>query len=561
MRIYLRTAPSWLLLGALVGAAIGLFQASEVWPRLSQSNVAHRVAMGWLIALIASPLVAVIVARRSALRLGGPTGPWRRAGRAALGVIAIAPAAIWLNSLAPSPVGPELARVGRPIGDTRPNIVLISIDALRPDHLGAYGGPPGLTPNLDAFAKEAALYNAAYAAAPWTLPSFGTIFTSRPPSECGLKSSATEGCDWYTHRARLPESVPLLSERLHDAGYVTAAELTNPFLAEQRGWARGFDYFRNEDIPNVHTLVTSRTARAETVTENARLWLRLNARGPFFLWVHYLDPHAPYDSPETPSELRARYPDEWDTGWEYWCDHREEMPRDVQMQYAEFRRAMYAEEVRYADRWFGALMKDLRRTAGYQRSLVIVTSDHGEELFEHEGFDHGHSMHEELLWVPLLVKWPEGRGRARRVGTTVGLIDLAPTILEIAGAQPLDGARGRVLPMRDGEPGDHVYSEAVLHGAEQTALTTAELKVICRPSVTTAAPTFEVYDRRRDRDEQHDMSGLSAAADLTERLWALTEAARQTAVRWHSGLETADAPLGLDAATERKLQALGYLGR
>jgi arylsulfatase A-like enzyme len=560
MRIYLAVARNCLLLGTVAGGALGFSQMSEVWLRLSYANLAHKVAMGWLIGLLVSPAVAAIIARRS----GRPTvrAPtlWRTASKAVLGAVSLAPAAVWVNAALPAGIGSESARVGRPIGDDRPNIVLITIDALRPDHLGVYGSSLGLTPNLDAFAEEATRYDAAYAAAPWTLPSFGTIFTSRPPSECGLKTPAVYGGDWYVHRARLPEGVPLLSERLRAAGYVTAAELTNPFLAEHRGWSRGFGDFRNEDIPNVSTLVTSRTARAETVTENARLWLKLNPRGPFFLWVHYLDPHAPYDAPDTPAELRAQYPQEWRTSWEHGRDHRSEMSSETQLQYTEFRRAMYGEEVRYADRWFGELLKELKRTRRYERSLVIVTSDHGEELFDHDGFDHGHTMYEELLWVPLLVKWPEGSICDERVGQTVGLMDLAPTILSFAGAQPLEGARGHALPTADGGPGEHVYSEAVLHGAEQTALTTPERKVICHLSENPGEPRFEVYDRRRDRGEQHDIAQVPAGAEVTARLWELTKAAQRSAAQWQSDAEKADSELRLDPETRRKLRALGYVG-
>jgi len=345
---------------------------------------------------------------------------------------------------------------------------------------------------------------------------------------------------------------------LQGAGYATAAELTNPFLVEQRGWGRGFDHFRNEDLPNASLLLTSRTARADTVTRNARLWLKLNPRAPYFLWVHYLDPHAPYDSPDTPTEVRAGYPAEWDTGLWYWHEHKEEMSAEEVSRYTEFRRAMYAEEVRYADRWVGELLGDLKRSGEYGRSLVIISADHGEEFYEHGGFDHGHSMHEELLWVPLLVKWPEGWSASRDVEQMVGLADLAGTVLEAARGEPMEGMRVGALPMGDSGRGEEVYSEAVLHGPEQTALTTDRYKAIYHPHREAGAVRFEVYDRERDRGERHSLAGERFTAEVRERLMARTESAQSFAARWEA--EEGAARAVLDEEAERRLRALGYMG-
>ena len=125
---------------------------------------------------------------------------------------------------------------------------------------------------------------------------------------------------------------------------------------------------------------------------------------------------------------------------------------ETRARYQEFCRKMYAEEVRYVDRWFGDLLAQIRDADWYESSLVVVTSDHGEELFDHGGFEHGHSMHEELLRVPLLVKWPTAAEADEQVSQTVGLVDLAPTFLEFAGAPPMPDQSGTHLAVPRSRP-------------------------------------------------------------------------------------------------------------
>ena len=560
MRSYFASLRIAGLAGAVLGLAVGLLDWSSVWPRLSLLLVVRAAALGWLAGAILSPALGWSLSRRGPAP-GRPVRASRRVARHVVTVLGLAPAVVWLAALLPNASLRHVMSGARAPDEGRPNLVLITIDALRADHVGVYGNPDGLTPNLDAFARDATRYDAAYASSPWTLPSFGAVLTSRPPSECGLKIAAPKSHTWYTGEAALPEEVPVLSEQLRRAGYATAAELTNPFLARKRGFKRGFDHFRNEDGPEVGSLTTSNTARAHTVTKNACLWLRMNRRKPFFLWVHYLDPHAPYDSPDTPEKTRADYPQEWRTGRLYWYDNMREVPENTKSRYAGFCRATYAEEVRYADRWAGGLLAELRRLGLYENSLVVITADHGEELFDHDGFEHGHSTHEEVLRVPLLVKWPSGRRAAQQVARTVGLVDLAPTFLAAAEADPMEGVWGRPLPMEDGASAGEVYSEGLLYGREQTAFTGEEYKVIYHPYAGDGEARFEVYNRRRDRAEHHDVGDTGAAAALKERLQAYTEAADSAAREWHPDVAGGGSGESqLDEHTRRKLRSLGYLG-
>lgn len=548
----------WVKIGGLSGSLLGLavvaHQRTPVWPRLSLMVSLRATALGWLIGIAVCALAGWALSRRAREAVARPRSGWRRAGSAALTVGFLAPAVIWMAAVPNGLVRRTLVGGGGP-WDARPNLVLITIDALRADHLGAYGDSAGLTLNIDRFAAEATRYDSAYAAAPWTLPSFGAMFTSLPPSECGLKTTARELEEWYVWTAKLPGEIPLLSERLQRAGYTTAAEITNPFLAGERGWGRGFDYFRNEDGSLVGNILT----RADTVTENSLSWLALNPSRPFFLWVHYMDPHAPYSSPDTPPELRAKYPPTWLTRRPHWHEEMQYEDEETRARYQEFCRMMYAEEVRYADRWVGELLRGLKEAGLYHNSLVVITSDHGEELFDHGQFEHGHSMHEEVLRVPLLIKMPEGRPADPVVTQTVGLAALGQTFLELAGADPSGPAGETRIPLRDGAPGAEVYSEGMLYGLEMTALTSDDYKIMFHPYGDSAERRFEVYDRKSDRGEHHDLAGTAVASGLREQLERRTEAARLASAQWErrgGSFRSID----LSEESQSKLRTLGYLG-
>ncbi len=542
--------------GAVVGFLLGQSQWCEVWPELTRLNAAWTTAMGWFAGIVVGLLGAGGLGLRRPASRKPAAGLWQRLLRGSAVALALAPGTVLVTVAFPRGVVRETGPVRRLLGDRRPNIVLIGIDALRADHLGAYGSQAGLTPNLDAFAREATVYQAAYSASSWTLPSYGAFFCCERPSACVDMPPGGVPDREYAERARLFANVSTLPEHLRMAGYRTAAELTNPFLGESRGWKRGFDYFRNEDGPNPDDLLTSKTARADVVTENAKAWLKLNRCEPFFLWVHYLDPHTPYDAPDTPAALRETYPRRWKTSRSYWDENMRDGTPHVRQQYAQYCRAMYAEEVRYVDRWVGELLSELRRDGTYDRSIIVITADHGEELFDHGQFEHGHSMHEEVLRVPLMVKWPKSFQADRTVSQTVALTDVAITLLELAGRRPIGDGRARPLARRGGIPGGAVYSEGTLHGASQTALTTDEYKVIYRPPVGGRVAEFEVYDRRLDRLEQHDLAPSDAAAGLRERLKALAEQAAAASER--QGTHSRPSVVISDRE-RRRLESLGYL--
>jgi len=556
MQSYMRALRAGAVLGAVLGAAIGAYKGSWLWPGQSLMMILRAAGLGWLIGIAASPILGLVVSRRAVSPRGGGRRPWRRVGGGVLTALALAPAALWVTVMLPDGYMRRAMQPGRRTGDERPNLLLITIDALRADHVGAYGSDRGLTPNLDAFAAEATRYDAAYVSSPWTLPSFGTIFSTLPPSGCGLKTTLERMHNWYLYSAKLPETARLFPEDLRDAGYVTAAELTNCFLAPERGWDKAFDYFRNEDGPELGAILT----RADTVTKNALAWLRLHRREPFFLWIHYLDPHVPYNSPDTPKDLRAQYPSNWLTRREYWYGKMVQQDEETKRLYGDFCRAMYAEEVRFADRWVGKLLAGIKAAGLWDSSLIVITSDHGEELFDHGHFEHGHSLYEEVLRVPLLVKWPRGFESDEEVMQTVGLIALGPTFLDAAGL-PSEKTSVRPLPQRDGEADMEVFSEGMFWGTERTALTTGDYKIIYHPHRTSDLPVIEVYDRRDDRSEHHDLASDPAeGAPFRDRLAALTAESETAAKRWKPSGKREFRGIDLSDATREKLRTLGYIG-
>ncbi len=547
MRRHLLAAGGLALLGLALGVVWAEHRETLLWPRLEELARYRGGALGWTAGAALGVLLSWLLPRRAS------AGSARRPllGWAFLLVLALAPLGVAV--VQPRGTLSQALALPRRASGARPNIILITVDSLRADHLGAYGDRRGLTPALDAFAAESSVYESAYAAAPWTLASLGSLFTLQPPSRVGVKAPPGEREPWYWRQAALTATAPLLSERLRAAGYVTAAEPTNPFLEAARGW-RGFEVWARALPQDGPDWMTRPKVRGEEVTAGARAWLARNRAEPFFLWLHYMDPHGPYGAPTAPRTLAARYPQGW-AGTEKWETVRRWPDKAKVADYQAFSRAMYAEEVRYLDRCLGTLLQELRRGGRWDRSLIVVTADHGEELFEHGGIGHGHSMHQELLRVPLLIKWPKGTPADRRLSQVVALPSLGAQVLAAAGARSAPADAWPALPRQAAQAGGEVYSESTFWGEEQTALTTEQWRVIYRPSASSPADRFEVYDRRRDPREQHNLAAAQAAPELRARLQALTEAAGERA---REGARTAK-PGTMSQEEARSLRALGYL--
>lgn len=327
--------------------------------------------------------------------------------------------------------------------DARPNVVLVTLDTTRADHLGVYGYARETSARLDAFAKDCLVFDRAYSTSSWTLPAHGSLFTGRFPSSHGAHYDETGTLvlsDAVGSRRRLGgyRASPLaagqhtLAERLADAGYTTGAIVAGPWLKRVFGLDLGFSSYDDENI----TSVTGRLAA--DVSDAAVAWLDRNAERPFLLFLNYFDPHGPYDDPDRLASefLDGLYP-------------RPKKPSALQ------EIAYYDGEIRYMDLHFGRVVDRLRALGIYDRTLVIVTADHGELLGENGLKGHGVSLREGELRVPMLVKYAGVSRRAGRSDDPVQLTDVAPMILHELGLEAGDDLQGGVPP----EIGHPIYAE------------------------------------------------------------------------------------------------------
>ena len=321
----------------------------------------------------------------------------------------------------------------RPVPPDKP-IILIVVDTLRADHLGLYGYRRPTSPVLDHWASEGRVYDNAFATAPWTLPSFGSLYTGRWPliHRAGL-SETNDDLDTIVPSA-MTTVVPTVAEILSSRGFETMAVLNNPFLDPSFGTARGFDVFdyvpgNNRDI-----------RRADAVVRRALELVDNKGGRPFFLVVHLFDPHLDYDAP---APFRGSFSDFYESQFTLpFSELRGVRENDYALSVNDraFISAAYDEEVAFVDRELGKLRDGLAERGLLDKSLVILTSDHGEEFFEHGGFEHGHAMWQELLHVPFVIWGPDivpGRDSG-----PVSLVDVAPTVFEWVGVTPpgrLDG--------------------------------------------------------------------------------------------------------------------------
>jgi len=394
---------------------------------------------------------------------------------------------------------------------SRPNVLLVTIDTLRADRLGSYGAPGALTPALDGLAARGVRFATAIAHSPLTAPSHASILTGRTPLRHGVRDNGG-----FTLR----EDVPTLAEAFGRAGYRTAGFVSGFPLDHRFGFARGFELYDDRlphgDDPRRAAYV-ERTAEATTAA--ALRWLdEAGATRPWFLWVHYFDPHAPY---EAPKEVADRVPGR---------------PYDA--------------EVAFVDARLGALLRRTEQPGGPAGTVVLVTADHGESLGEHGEETHGVFVYDATLRVPLLLAAP-GVAGGRVAATVARGIDVAPTLLDLAGLPALEGADGRSLrPAAEGrEMSDEpAYAESLfaaihLGWAPLHAWRTGAWKLV-------DAPRPELYALDADAGESRDL-----AATRPEVVEALRRPLQATLAA-----APPPAPRAVDAASAEKLRSLGYLG-
>lgn len=316
---------------------------------------------------------------------------------------------------------------------SRPSIILFGADTLRADRMSCYGYRPRIdpnlrtTPNLDALARISTRYERAYSPSSFTLPVFASMFTSRYPSEHTA----------YIRYQSLPESVETLAEILQAQGYQTAAFVDQGFMAPAYGMNQGFELYDNQD------------GRLVEIGPRALKWLKQrDPNRPFFLFLHFYDTHAPYYSPE---EMRFRYslnpgynrlPQIVQEVHPYWLKVFREENTPLTREDYEHMSALYDASVTWMDINAGRFLAEVDRFELLGRSMVIFASDHGECLGERGQLAHGETLNEQLVHVPLTIKWPGGLRPGNVIRTPVSLLDIAPTILDAAGIPIPPGWQG-----------------------------------------------------------------------------------------------------------------------
>ncbi len=311
-------------------------------------------------------------------------------------------------------------------GDARPNVLFILIDTMRADHLTPYGYRRDTSPQIARWlAAEGTTVETAYSQAPWTLPSLAAIMSGRYPGE--FLGDPVESF-------ALPKNVPSIAERFALAGYATAGFVGNPTLHEGNGFARGFGTFYTP-LPDP----ASMSLHGGGITDRTLPWLSAHAEGaerPFFLYVHYIDPHDPYDSPELKNGVSPY--DVKDHGkvgvnWIHGIYAGKLQLADPARDLAHIA-ALYDSEIHYADSQVGRLLAAIPPEV-LANTLIIVTADHGEELLDHGGWKHGQTLYDEQIHVPLFFRWDGRIPAGKRLKGVVRQLDLAPTLAAAIGAK------------------------------------------------------------------------------------------------------------------------------
>ena len=415
------------------------------------------------------------------------------------------------------------------------NVLVIGVDTLRADFVGAYGGPEGRTPNADRLAGKGALFERCFVASNVTLPSFSSIMTGRYPIQTGVTANGVE----------LPDSETTMAEAFREAGHGTAAFVSSSILDSRYGLVGGFQTYDDEMTKPSKEGTLERAA--EDTTGRAVSWLEKNGGGRFFLFVHYFDPHMPYEA----YSGRYRNMAAFERGFVYGLIDRKDLPglKNIMSPLRDY----YGQEVRHVDESIGRLLETLDRLGLEKNTLVVLTSDHGEELFEHFMYpEHVASLYNSVTRVPLAISAPGKKPAAARIGNTVSSVDIMPTVLELAGLKVPAGIAGKSLvPLieGEGEPGERAaFTLRPPAGGFAEGQGYSVVRGKWKYIYYEKAPG-RLFDLDEDPGERNDLSGTNPVlkAQLQNELAA-----------WYSS-RAADRKRKAGPETEKMLKELGYI--
>jgi arylsulfatase A-like enzyme len=437
------------------------------------------------------------------------------------------------------------------------NAVLIVLDTLRADRLSAYGNPRPTSPVLDALAREGAIFETVVSNAPWTLPAMVGLMTGEYPTA-------------RTYDAGLRRS---LVAELEAAGFATAAFTEGAFVSRRYGFELGFAEFREHEgsVPFLLDAPREDAQESDRGIEKtfrwASEWLAEHAHaGRFFLFVHSYEPHVPYRRRDFAEGLpRGRLGPTFEANAAVQAKRSEQLPNDVELAYI---RALYDGGVAACDRAVGDLLAELERLGIAQQTLVVVTSDHGEDLGDRlppRPGNHGHALYDEQLRVPLILRDPTREFAVRRVSAQVRLVDVMPTILDLLGLPAAADRNGRSLvPLLRGEESEprlawaEIPHHALIDEGVRWAVRTGAHKLIVTPPKERGRgePRLELYALETDAGERSNLatSDPNRRVELMQQLRGVSLALGRHGPAVYS--EVSGPP---DPQLRERLRSLGYV--
>jgi len=437
----------------------------------------------------------------------------------------------------------------------QPNIVVVMIDTLRFDRLGAYGNDKNLTPFLDSLAARGHVFRRAYAQSSWTNPSVASFLTSRYQSQHHV----------FSFGSNLSEDELTLPEILQGEGYATGAFCANFLVLPKKGFAQGFDAFEVVVRREGNRFIKG---RADAIHQAALAWLDKeqpegNDRKPFFLYLHYMEPHAPYDPPlELVDRASQGHEQPNIDNVKQWL-RRDLNPFTEQMLRAA--EDLYDAEVMSLDAELRAMFAELEKRGLLENTIVVIVADHGEEFYEHGMVGHHQTLFEEVIRVPLIIIPPGGEGRTD-VDEIVESVDIAPTLLDFLDIDRPAAFEGSVLPSFGKEPAGHwlglgpsptnppaeprrAFSE--LKAKENQRRTPHE-----HAAIVDGEKLIVGVDGERDYFNLHSDPGEKDAVSPDEGMRARLDGAMEQLYAY--GSKTAPKAVTVDAETKERMRALGY---
>jgi arylsulfatase A-like enzyme len=441
---------------------------------------------------------------------------------------------------------------------TGKNILVLVVDALRTDRLSCYGYERSTSPRLDAAAKEGLLFENAWSQSSWTIPATATLFTGQYSYTHGLY----DAYHWY-----LVPGIATITQAMLEAGFSTAAFVANRLISEDNNFSKGFEHFHETPF-----------ATAAQLNQSFLYWLEEHKDERFFAYIHYMEPHLPYAAP---GEALNRFGRSYTEGFDAQPDTSESILNTLEMHIKGLGRPrrpldvlgdehsrlfeelgnLYDSEIAYWDERFGLLMDVLKKRGLLDDTIIVVTSDHGEEFLEHGMFRHGQSLHAELLHVPLIFL-NTGRPAERRA-ELIGLIDVAPTLVALAGLEaPAEGSLQGAARFK----GANLFGPA-LEREFLFAETAHALRWIGAPEMIVQRAAFSekwkgilsledrklsLFDRIADPGEARDIALEEAGTtrEMMDRIAAWVRACRERAP-YNISL--------FDASAMEKLRQMGYV--